>query len=399
MQKNIKSFLIDLLIVYALLFIQNAVASTDYSYKLDRDLLGGYSLNPTSLMMQDDGKILIGDYYGYWAEPGVPAFTFLTRWNINGTLDQSFAAEVNGSVFSIAVLENGKILIGGAFTDVNGERRHNLARLNSDGTLDDSWDANTDFEVLNINLLSNGQIIVSGSFLHIGGDFTLGSGAYRNRIARLNENGSVDEVFNPNVNGKISSIIILSNGEIYITGDFTEVSGISRNKIARLNADGTVDTEFDFDGTYLSYFGLNSYQNGQAIVGATEYDSNNLAGRVTTLLRLNSDGSIDEIIEGVNGDVYHIGILDDESLLVGGFFDKVGEISVSNLARITSSGEVDRFFKPNRYERVYTMERLTSGTVLIGDRGSVKKVIKKVADEDTCFPIKNQSQGFSLVCI
>jgi hypothetical protein len=57
-----------------------------------------------------------------------------------GTLDSSFVSPmVNGSILSIAVQEDGHILIGGNFTQVQQVARPGLARLNTDGSLDTSF--------------------------------------------------------------------------------------------------------------------------------------------------------------------------------------------------------------------------------------------------------------------
>ena len=46
---------------------------------------------------------------------------------------------VNGEVLAVVVQSDGKIVIGGRFSAVNGIVRNNLARLNPDGTLDRSF--------------------------------------------------------------------------------------------------------------------------------------------------------------------------------------------------------------------------------------------------------------------
>lgn len=58
-----------------------------------------------------------------------------------GSLDPSFAPEITGGlgIESIAVQSNGKIVVTGDFTTVNGVPRLGLARLNPDGTLDQTF--------------------------------------------------------------------------------------------------------------------------------------------------------------------------------------------------------------------------------------------------------------------
>ena len=55
-----------------------------------------------------------------------------------GDVELSFDAGpgVNGTVRSVAIQPDGKLIIGGAFTTVKGLARVNLARLNADGSGD-----------------------------------------------------------------------------------------------------------------------------------------------------------------------------------------------------------------------------------------------------------------------
>jgi len=51
----------------------------------------------------------------------------------------NFNPAITGSVASIAVQADDKVLIGGSFTFVEGTARTNIARLNANGTLDTSF--------------------------------------------------------------------------------------------------------------------------------------------------------------------------------------------------------------------------------------------------------------------
>src|SRR2546421_613627 len=66
----------------------------------------------------------------------------LARLNTDGSLDTTFkpgSIDPNGSVNTIAVQPDGKILIGGSFVSVNSVARSSLARLNADGSLDTTF--------------------------------------------------------------------------------------------------------------------------------------------------------------------------------------------------------------------------------------------------------------------
>ena len=59
--------------------------------------------------------------------------------------------------------------------------------------------------------------------------------------------GSVDTAFNPGAgaNDFVNVIALLPDGKFMLGGDFTQVNGLFRDRLARLNADGTLDATFD----------------------------------------------------------------------------------------------------------------------------------------------------------
>ena len=65
---------------------------------------------------------------------------YIARFNANGTLDTTWAptTTTNGPINAANVEDNGKILIGGAFTTYNSTPRNGVARLNANGSLDTS---------------------------------------------------------------------------------------------------------------------------------------------------------------------------------------------------------------------------------------------------------------------
>ena len=56
--------------------------------------------------------------------------------------------------------------------------------------------------------------------------------------------------FDPNANGNVLVVVVQPDGKILLGGDFTTLSpnggvAVTRNRIARLNPDGTLDTAFN----------------------------------------------------------------------------------------------------------------------------------------------------------
>jgi uncharacterized delta-60 repeat protein len=153
-----------------------------------------------------------------------------------------FGDGANGATYTTAIQSDGKIVIGGNFTSYNGTASNYIARLNTDGSLDGGFNPGTGANnyILTTRVQSDGKII-------IGGHFTTYNGTARNRIARLNTDGSLDAGFNPGTGADsyIGTTAIQSDGKIIIGGGFTSYNGTARNYIARLNTDGSLDAGFN----------------------------------------------------------------------------------------------------------------------------------------------------------
>jgi uncharacterized delta-60 repeat protein len=147
---------------------------------------------------------------------------------------------VNGEVFAAVVQVDGKIVIGGRFSAVNGIVRNSIARLNPDGTLDRSF---AEQEGLNgqVNALAiqpTGQILAGGTFSQAGQREIL-------NLVRYDADGQVDAAFgggaSPGTNGSVFALAVQPDGKILVGGNFNAIFGVPRHGIARLNADGTLD--------------------------------------------------------------------------------------------------------------------------------------------------------------
>jgi len=113
----------------------------------------------------------------------------------------------------------------------------------------------------------------------VGGIFPLVNGLRTPPLVRLNPDSSLDTTFNPGEagpNGSVNSLEILSDGRIMIGGQFTSYNGISRNRIARLNADGSLDPTFDVGvgpsispGTNNTVYDLKALSNGKVLIAGT----------------------------------------------------------------------------------------------------------------------------------
>jgi uncharacterized delta-60 repeat protein len=153
-----------------------------------------------------------------------------------GSYWSSGKSVAQASKHSIAVQSDGKVLIGGGFTEVNGIGRTNLARFNPDGTFD--HDFQVDFTVLStsICLFPHGVVysitVQNDSKLLIGGNFSTVNGVNRHNLARLNADGTLDPSFLDGLSGTdafsyVYSLALQNDGRILLGGDFSEGEPLS----------------------------------------------------------------------------------------------------------------------------------------------------------------------------
>jgi len=94
---------------------------------------------------------------------------YIAKFNANGTLDTTWApVGANGPINAVDVQKNGKMIIGGAFSQYNSTLRSEVARLNADGSLDSSFDPGSGASVGPVYMVNwddwNGVAFIGGSF-------------------------------------------------------------------------------------------------------------------------------------------------------------------------------------------------------------------------------------------
>jgi uncharacterized delta-60 repeat protein len=277
--------------------------------------------NVNAVVVQPDGKILIGGNFTMLSPNGGAPVTRnrIARLNPDGTLDAAFNPNADGVVYAIAVQADGKILVGGAFTNISVQNRNHIARLNPTGTLD-AFNPNANDIVWSIAVQTDGKILAGGFFTSIGGQT-------RNHIARLDPTTSQADSFDPNANDNVYSIVVQPGGKILAGGQFNTIGGQTRNRIARLDPiTGLADSvDPSADGVVWSI--------------AIQADGKILAGGIFTsiggqtrnrIARLDpTSGLADSFDPNANGEVYAIAVQQDGKILAGGQFNGANSTSAS----------------------------------------------------------------------
>jgi uncharacterized delta-60 repeat protein len=318
-----------------------------------------------ALAVQADGKTVIG---GTFISYGDMANNRVARINRDGTRDTTFQlGGADGIVRAMALQMDGKVLLGGEFYTYHGTASNRIARLNTDGTVDTGFQVGTgaNGHVMALALQPDGKIL-------LGGYFTSYNGVTRNRIARLNANGTLDTSFDPGVgfNNTVLAIAVQPDGDVVVGGDFTLSGTTSRNRIARLNANGSLDTLFD-PGTAAdaSVYAVLPQADGSVLIGGAFTLFNGLTARA--LVKLLPNGSIDSSFNtgtGLNGHVRALLARDDGQFLVAGAFTTYKGAAAVRLIRLNPDASIDNSFAigSGPDNTVFAMAARTKGRVMLG---------------------------------
>jgi uncharacterized delta-60 repeat protein len=328
----------------------------------------------------------------------------LIRLQADGTLDESFVAAplpagpYGQGISALLALPDGKLLVG--LNSSNG-----IIRLNADGSRDETFRFESIHDqnlynypsVLGILWQTNGQLVAFGNISQVGTNEATG-------IVRLHADGRVDPTFLPRLTfeGKPASptsALVQPDGKIVLTGGFDAVNGTPKERLARLNSDGSLDTSFaspsnwswetfdvQHDGKILvrGTLGISrltrggtwdySFNPGLGVSGTNRYlvsGKSHAGGSLIygnfdkyddqwrrSLARLNDDGSLDRSFDAQLAKttwawspeivVRAVKVLPDGSFLAAGTFTEVQGKSRTGLARFTAEGELDERFNPFR---------------------------------------------------
>jgi uncharacterized delta-60 repeat protein len=349
-----------------------------------------------------DGKAIIGGPFTSYS--GVLRGG-LARLNTDGSLDSSFnpGLGANSPVNAIAVLADGKILVGGEFTSFNGNPANYLVRLNTDGSLDTTFNPGTgpNDAIYSIATTSGAKIIeledrlvdrvAQRSDTYDAGstegtvivDYDLGGSPDTLEVIR---DGAVIATVGPATGAGSLSVTLTPGGSSYFTialnraqalqsysadwrykltilpaadprpvigGRFTSYNGVARNRIARLNTDGSLDATFNpgfaaEDGVVYSVVkhGRKTYA-----AGTFTFFDRLPRGRI---VGLNENGSVDQNFDpgsGFNDIVYSLMVDSSGKAVAGGLFTQFNNSRRLGMARLKHNGKLDTSFMDTAYNQ------------------------------------------------
>jgi uncharacterized delta-60 repeat protein len=241
-------------------------------------------------------------------------------------------------------------------------------RLNSDGSIDNTFTSPGAFNA-QINALAEQSS--GGGYILVGGAFTTIAGNTKNRIVRLNMNGSIDNTFasGTGIDGEsVEDIVFQSDGKIILGGSFTTYDGVSAVDIVRLNTDGSRDNTFVNSGTsgggnYIANINVQP-DDSLIVVGAFDTMDGSPAGSVA---KLNPNGSIDNSFDvspgALNGGsisfVFDSVTQPDGKIIICGNFTTYNGVAIKFLVRVDpNDGSIDTEFNPGSSSSPQSPRRL-----------------------------------------
>lgn len=301
--------------------------------------------------LQSDGKIVVG---GLFTNIAGQTRNRIARFQPDSTLDPLFNPGADDRVNSLAIQHDGKILLSGWFTSVGGQIRNRIARLHPDGSLDDSFNPDANGSVSSVAIQPDGMIVIAGRFTTV-------AGQARNRIARLYSNGSLDTSFNPDAGGAVHTVAFTPDGKMIASGEFTTIGGQARNRIALLNMDGSVVSSFNPNAN-LTVHCLAIQPDGRIVIAG---DFTTIGGVTRNrIARINTNGSLDlSFIYGFSNTVNSLALQADGKILVGSASIMSGAIPI---ARLNSDGSLDTTLDHVANQTVYSLAPQANGMILVG---------------------------------
>lgn len=368
--KTYIQFLATALLFFTFLCIQAQDGTNDPSFNpLDRDTGKGFSNDVHDLVIQEDGKsVAVGSFFGFDGKSSRGIARLTTRGYLDPTFNPGTGFEYPNGLPGRKVLliqPDGKYLVGGDFNVFNGAPAIRIIRINPDGTKDETFSTGSGFELLvgSMVLLPDGKVLV-------GGKFTTYNGAPAKYLVRLNQDGSIDLDFNPQIPDiqEVDLVKVQPDGKILIN---------SANSLFRIHPDGTIDSSFALMGKGLFNQELDMQIYSILLRDMVVLDdgkiliSGNIAKRFP-LLRLNEDGTVDKTFNRMPGRSGYDLIIDEMGRIYAfgysGFIkeDDDNYYYFDQLKRLFPDGTVDpSFFLGQEYSDGQTMALQKDGKLLM----------------------------------
>jgi len=234
--------------------------------------LPGLVFGVSAAAIQSDGKIVVSGISAVFND-NTDSSCFVARFNIDGSLDSSFAGGIiikdfggtvgNEAFADVTVQSDDKIVVAGTVPGINSQDLHDFVtvRYNPNGSQDPTFGSGgiviTDLvggvdNAVNVKVQPDGKILVAGP------SSSVSPFKYDFGVVRYNPNGSLDPTFGnggivrtdiSGTNDFAAALAVQPNGKIIVVGSAESDFGL-----VRYNPNGSLDPTFDGDGKVVTDF-------------------------------------------------------------------------------------------------------------------------------------------------
>jgi Domain of unknown function (DUF5122) beta-propeller len=268
------------------------------------------------------------------------------------TLDAAIASTLNVAtdaiVLAIKAQPDGKVVIAGDFTEVDGIDRNRIARLNADNTVDLDWNPGADQSVFSLEII-DGIVYAGGPFQYIGGKQRFG-------LASLNGANGMATAWNPSPNGYVQTMTKLHDS-LYVAGTFTKIGAASRQYLAAFDMNGALtnwdphpnDIPFALAATDAAIYAGGNFTHIGGADRARLAALDTISGVATSW---NPGVSVNQ-----PGDLSSVAALATEgnAVYAGGYFSTIGGAQRNNVAAIDASTGAATDWNPGPVNFVYAI--------------------------------------------
>jgi uncharacterized delta-60 repeat protein len=303
-----------------------------------------YTAQFADMVVQPDGKVVLVATNS----SGMMAAEYIMRLLPDGTPDPGFnvGTGANDSVTAVEQQPDGKLVIGGTFTLIDGIPRRSLARLLTDGRVDQAFQGPVFWTVKDMAIEATGSILVASD--------DRGPSGSSNGLVRLTANGALDPslvLSGPYANRPAEEVQVLPNGQIlalfnpnnWVNGGYIFQPG---TQVARLQSSGAADASLQ-QGSGANNFVLSIWaqSNGDVLLAGT---FGSFSGqRRDGVALLQSTGALSAGLAPrlqFQGLVTSVARQSDGKLWITGDFNSIDGQRTDGLARLLPDGQYDSSF-------------------------------------------------------
>jgi uncharacterized delta-60 repeat protein len=409
------------------------------------------------------GNALRGDAGGYTvvASNALGSVTSVTaQVTVNGAprvpgapfVERPSLLPSNSVVHALLALPDGKLLVGGSFSNFLGQSHRGLLRVNADGAYDSSFFPASNV-VRTLALKEDGNIrsvdpMPGGTVLavdQVGSTTRLLLGAARGTnfsrwsnymwsdsrvsiplaisrrgevyVSRPRQIWRVHDNWFKSVYGEVYAMAFQPDGKLVLGGTFSSIGGpaggpdlegsVACTNVVRLLTNGLVDRTFFPDAGAI--FALAVQPDGKTVVGGQFSSAGPMISR--GVARFNEDGSVDSTfapspgVLGGGATVYALALQPDGRIVIGGTFTHYNGVPRSGLARVNPDGSLDETFEPGSgisgaAARVSTLTMAIDGTVYLGGsfthfNGVPRQSFSPAYNNPRLYALQNDDASFS----